>query len=262
MDASTGLPDGLAEEAVAAARRAGLELRRGPAGLELRVPGGPAVVAAGELLARPRPGARDPLWRATLGGAGSMIDATAGLGADAFHLAAKGAAADPPADAAQEGDEPSPDAPGGPTAEPRVTMIERSAVLCALLADALARAAAGQLGPAARRAASRVRLLHGDAAELLGATLTADVVYLDPMFPSGRHGSAAPPKGMAVLRRLFAGEQEPSREEEQALLAAARAAAGRRVAVKRPSRAGPLGGVQPSGSLDGRTVRYDLYPPL
>ena len=63
--------------------------------------------------------------------------------------------------------------------------------------------------------------------------------------------------------RLFAGGEDAlTAEEEATLLAAARRAAGQRVVVKRPRKAEPLGGVQPSGSIEGRTVRYDLYAPL
>jgi 16S rRNA (guanine1516-N2)-methyltransferase len=61
---------------------------------------------------------------------------------------------------------------------------------------------------------------------------------------------------MALLRALL---PEPS--EDVGLLAAARAAATRRVVVKRPRRAPPLDGVRPSGSLMGTTTRFDLYAP-
>ena len=226
----------LLEQAERAAADAGLELRRNDSGLlELAVPGGPAVTAAWTLLQRPRPGSSDPLWRALLAGKEQIVDATAGLGSDAFHLAAKGA---------------------------EVTLIERSPVLAALLADTLAAARSGLLGPAAVATAERLELLVGDAAQLLtgAAVAPAGVVYLDPMF-DGVSGSAAPPKGMAVLRRLFA-EDEQDLAEESALLRAARATAAKRVVVKRALRAAPLAQVPPSGSLRGRTVRYDLYAPF
>lgn len=225
----------LADRAALEATRAGLELRQGASGPRLCLMGGPCVVPDGHLLANPRRG-RDPLWRAVLGGSDGVIDATAGLGADAFHLAAKGA---------------------------RVIALERSAALAFLLSTTLARAAAGEFGAAALEAAARVTLVQGDAVGLMAGLPPSGVVYLDPMFPTAEHGSAAPPKGMAVLRRLFAAAQEElSAEDELALLGAARSVARRRVAVKRPLRAPPLGGVQPSGAIEGRTVRYDLYAPL
>lgn len=234
----------LLDEAERAAAWAGLELRPTASGLSLAVPGGPAIAAARELLSRPRPGSRDLLWRAVLAGQEDVVDATAGLGADAFHLAAKGA---------------------------RVTLIERSPVLAALLDDALTAAGAGALGEAAQQTATRLRLVVGEAVEVLDgrAIPAAGVVYLDPMF-TAVSGSAAPPKGMAVLRRLLAAEEaaagpetagpEPGGQEAE-LLRSARAAAGKRVVVKRGLRAEPLAGVAPSGSLRGRTVRYDLYAP-
>lgn len=226
----------LLEQAKRAAAAAGLELRRNSSGvLELALPGGPVVTAAWTLLKRPRPGNSDPLWRALLGGREEIVDATAGLGSDAFHLAAKGA---------------------------RVTLIERSAVLAALLSDTIEAARSGLLGSGAAAVAERLTLLFGDAAMLLASetSLPAGVVYLDPMF-AGASGSAAPPKGMAVLRRLFA-EDEAVHKDEAALLHSARAAAARRVVVKRALKAAPLAQVPPSGSLRGRTVRFDLYAPL
>lgn len=226
----------LLEEAERAAAGAGLELRRDSSGrLELALPGGPAVAAQWASLQRPRPGNSDPLWRAVLGGREEIVDATAGLGSDAFHLAAKGA---------------------------RMTLIERSPVLAALLGDTIEAARSGLLGAAAAVAAERMALLVGDAALLLAgeAAPRAGVVYLDPMF-SGVSGSAAPPKGMAVLRRLFA-EEQAVQEDEAALLRSARSVATRRVVVKRALRAAPLAQVEPSGSLRGRTVRFDLYAPL
>lgn len=231
----SGAGAALREEARLVADRAGLLLRATPEGLELARADGLATRAAGELLARPRQGDRDPLWRSVLAGKGSVVDATAGLGADAFHLAAKGAS---------------------------VTMIERSPVLAALLDDAIRRAVSGALGAGATKAALRLRLLVGEAATLLAdPELAADVVYLDPMFAT-EGGKAAPPKGMALLRALFAAEGSSSQAADERLLDAARRAAAKRVVVKRSLRAEPLAGARPSGAISGRTVRYDLYPPL
>src|SRR5690606_25286712 len=190
----------------------------GPYGLGLRLGGGPRVAVAAEALRRPRRQAPDPLWRAVLAGAEAVVDASAGLGADGFHLAARGA---------------------------RVTLIERSPLLAALLADALSRARAGELGPDAAAAADRGELVAVHARA--GAGRPAErrgVVYLDPMC-GARGGSALPPRGMALLRAVLGPDDEDGAE----LLAVARRAATRRVVVKRHLRAGPLGGVPPSGSL-------------
>lgn len=169
------------------------------------------------------------LRRATLAGrreGGRIIDATAGLGRDAFAMAEAGS---------------------------RVVLIERSPVVSALLADGLERAGKD---PALRDTAARMRLHVGEAAELLGRLAPADVVYLDPMYPqSGREGRKN--KEMRMLRMLLGSDQDAG-----SLLGAARLAARRRVAVKRPSSAPPLAQQRPSGTLRGTTVRYDLYGPL
>lgn len=158
-------------------------------------------------------------------GVGRVIDATAGLGQDAFALAEAGC---------------------------RVEMIERSPVVAALLRDGLARAGRD---PATAAAAGRMFLHQGDATALLAQLAPVEVVYLDPMYPrSGREGRKV--ESMRLLRELLGGD-----EDSGSLLAAARAAASRRVVVKRPRRAPWLAGVAPSGSQSGKTVRYDLYPP-
>lgn len=214
----------------AAAPAGAIELEVSETGLALRRSGGPPVRARVASLATPRAGGADPLYRAVLAGAESVIDATAGLGADAFHLAARGVS---------------------------VSMIERSAVVAALLADALVRALAGEYGAAAAAAAGRLSLREGDARDVLPGS-HAGVVLLDPMFPTADN-SASPKKGMRLFRELLPAPPEGGEHAE--LLALARRAATRRVVVKRALRAPPLAGVAPSGSLSGRTVRFDLYAP-
>ncbi|NLG09848.1 MAG: class I SAM-dependent methyltransferase [Deinococcales bacterium] len=207
-----------------------LQLRVGADGLALRTAGGQEVRAAAHLLGRRRPG-QDLLARA-VGPAGEVVDATAGLGADAFHLAAGGT---------------------------RVTMVERVPLVAALLEDALERARGGALGAEARAAAARLALTVGDARAYLAQRAAAadppDVVLLDPMYPQ-RGKAALPGKGMALFRELVG--EDPDVGE---LLAVALGAAARRVVVKRPLKAPPLAGVKPSGSLRGTTTRYDLYAP-
>lgn len=209
-------------------------MRVSAAGLSLRLGSGPEVVASGSALKPPEGHGPDPLWRAVLSGEFPVVDATAGLGGDGFHLAARGA---------------------------QVTLIERSPVVAALLRDALERALAGELGPDASASAGRVRLLVGDARDLLrGGGVppeSAAVVYLDPMFhDTGRR--SLPPKGMALFRALMGTDEEGAGD----LLAAAREAASRRVVVKRHLKAPPLGDVTPSGDIRTRSVRFDLYPPV
>lgn len=209
----------------------GLELIVGADGLVLVGSSGTPVRAEAGALAATRPG-RDLLGKAVGKGDGEVVDATAGLGRDAFQLAAAGF---------------------------EVTMVERVAVVAALLEDALERAAAGLAGPAAAEAAARVTLVVADSRAWLeerrrSGDLPA-VVLLDPMYPK-RGKAALPGKGMALFRRLVGADADA-----QELLEAALTAATRRVVVKRPLKAPPLAGVAPSGSLRGSTTRYDLYAP-
>lgn len=166
---------------------------------------------------------RDPLARAIGAKNQTVIDVTAGLGQDSFLLASLGY---------------------------RVTALERSLVVAALLEDGLARA----LGDAAvaKRMGDRLNILIGDAREALPKLAQADVVYLDPMFPPKRKKSAAVRKEMRFLRMLV-GEDEDAAE----LLAIARRHAKDRVVVKRPDDAPPL--AEPTMSYPGKLVRYDVY---
>jgi 16S rRNA (guanine1516-N2)-methyltransferase len=151
-----------------------------------------------------------------------VIDVTAGLGRDAWLLAALGC---------------------------RVTMIERHPAVAALLEDGLARARADE---EAAPIAARLQLIEGDALAVLKER-TADTVIVDPMHPP-RRKSAAVRKEMRVFRALVGGDSD-----SDALLPAAIAAARQRVAVKRPRGARSLPGPAPSGSIDGRSTRFDIY---
>lgn len=151
---------------------------------------------------------------------GVLVDATAGLGRDAALLAQAGW---------------------------QVTMLERQPVLQALLADGLIR----------RQGNAGLQLQAGDSVDWLHAHPdSAEVVYLDPMFPS-RDKSAAVRKDLRWLQWLC--EQDPE-ADQAALLEAALVAARRRVVVKRPQRAPPLPGRVPASCLAGKTVRFDIYP--
>jgi 16S rRNA (guanine1516-N2)-methyltransferase len=156
----------------------------------------------------------------------SLLDATAGLGRDAFVLATLGCT---------------------------VSLIERQPLIAALLEDGLARAADdAEVGPIV----ARMRLLVGDAIELIGAWQdeVPQVIYLDPMFPH-RDKSALVKKEMRLFRPLVGDDLDAP-----ALLQAALALASHRVVVKRPRKAPPIEGVKPSYSLDGKSSRYDIYP--
>lgn len=153
-----------------------------------------------------------------------LLDATGGLGRDAFTLAALGA---------------------------QVTLVERQPLVVALLRDAQRRARAA---PEAylREAADRVSVVGSDALDLGADQGPFDSVFLDPMYPDDGK-SALPQKEMQLLRDL-AGDDPDAAE----LLAHARALAPR-VAVKRPSRSVWLGGEKPDAVIEGTQARFDVY---
>ena len=156
-----------------------------------------------------------------------VLDATAGLGRDAFVMACQGCT---------------------------VHLVERSAVIAALLRDGLERSARDrEIGSVVR---DRLTLSHGDARELMGNIRVSDrpdVVYLDPMYPQ-RSKSALVKKEMQALHTLL-GQDETS----PGLLSAALACARARVVVKRPRQAPSLPGPSPGLAIHTRTTRFDVY---
>lgn len=155
----------------------------------------------------------------------SVLDATGGLGRDAFVLAALGA---------------------------RVTVAERNDTVAALLADARRRALAD---PVAAAAAGRLEIVCADARILMGPAPAPrfDVIYLDPMYPE-RGKAALARKELQLLRELTGGDEDAGE-----LLAPALANARRRVVVKRPLKAPPLAGRTPPLAFAGTQARFDVY---
>ena len=153
-----------------------------------------------------------------------LVDATAGLGYDAFLLAAAGF---------------------------RVTCVERSPLVARLLADGLRRLAEepAPLG----EVAARMALLVGDARQLFGtpALPDAEVCYLDPMYPPKKRASALPPKEMQIVRALVGADLDAGELFGVALRHS------RRVVVKRPLHAEPLG--RPESTVSGKLARFDRY---
>ncbi|MFZ1244279.1 MAG: class I SAM-dependent methyltransferase [Azonexus sp.] len=155
-----------------------------------------------------------------------ILDATAGLGRDAFLFAQLGCS---------------------------VTLIERHPLIGALLADGLGRARLdGEVGPIVQR----MDLRFGNAIELIKnwSDEPPQVVYLDPMFPH-REKSALVKKEMRVFRPLVGDDEDATQ-----LLAVALALASHRVVVKRPRKAPNIGGKLPGYVLEGKSCRYDVYP--
>ena len=159
-----------------------------------------------------------------------VLDLTAGLGGDAFVLASLGCA---------------------------VTMLERNPIVHSLLADGLARAAiSAEDDSDLRGIMQRISLLEANSAEYLqqGADITsADVVYVDPMFPE-RKKSAKVKKQMQAFHAIVGADLDADK-----LLALALAVANYRVVVKRPAGACYLAESKPSYSLEGKSTRYDIY---
>ncbi|MEO0965318.1 MAG: class I SAM-dependent methyltransferase [Planctomycetota bacterium] len=128
-----------------------------------------------------------------------------------------------------------------------VTALERHPAVHALAQDAL------------RRSTHDLTLHLADAAELIPQLPPHDVIYLDPMFPPRRKGR--PAKTMWLLNHLTA--NDPT--DEPALLRTALAHAARRVVVKRPRLAPPVGHdtndlPKPAAQHVGKSHRYDIYP--
>ena len=106
--------------------------------------------------------------------------------------------------------------------------------------------------------AGRVTCACEDARVRWAETGRFDVVYLDPMF-APHPTSAAPGKQMRELALLAAATADAELAE---LLEAARGVASSRVVVKRRHRAPALPGGPPGWVVRGRSVRFDVYPPL
>ena len=133
-----------------------------------------------------------------------------------------------------------------------VLCIERSPVMAELLLDGFKRLV--ELEWMQKLNLQSPRLLIGNAVDLLAALESQpDCIYLDPMFPPKRKKSALPKKAMMVLRDLLGDDQD-----KEQLFAAALMATGKRVVVKSPDYAEPLGG-KPNESFHGKLLRYDVY---
>ncbi|MEP4892482.1 MAG: class I SAM-dependent methyltransferase [Aliiglaciecola sp.] len=155
-----------------------------------------------------------------------VLDATAGLGRDAFILASFGC---------------------------HVDMIERSKEVAALLSDGLHRAEGHSL--LGDWLPQRMALFHDSAVNLLAnwQGIQPDVVYLDPMFPH-RKKSALVKKEMRLFQALLGAD-----EDADDLLGPALGLAKQRVVVKRPESAPYLQENEPNMSIKGKKLRFDVY---
>jgi len=164
-----------------------------------------------------------------------VVDATAGLGRDAFVLASLGC---------------------------NVTMVERSSVVAALLQDGLDRgsriACGGEgRGAAVREICSRMRLVHKDSVSWMtqdASPASCDVVYIDPMYPDADQRTAAPRKELQLLQLLL---KRDDHNEERSLLQAAKRIARDRVVLKRPRVSSAID--KPDIQFKGSSTRFDVY---
>lgn len=153
-----------------------------------------------------------------------VIDATAGLGRDAFILAGLGA---------------------------RMTLIERSPAVHAALHEGMERARRSDAKAA--EVIGRMTLILGDSRELL-SDLRAEVVLVDPMHPP-RGNTALVKKEMRSLRAIVGADPDALQ-----LMQAALACATNRVVLKWPLRAAPMEGLRRSShQIVGKTTRYDVF---
>ncbi|MEL0151832.1 MAG: class I SAM-dependent methyltransferase [Halieaceae bacterium] len=163
-----------------------------------------------------------------------VFDATAGLGRDAFVLADLGC---------------------------EVELSEVSPVLYFLLKHAHETALLSASEKVVH-AAQRMTISHRDSARC--SVSGFNTIYLDPMFPD-RSKSAAVKKDLAAVQSLLASQlissevtQPSSTDKAVELLNWALSQPVERVVVKRPVKSPHLGGIKPSHSITGKTVRFDV----
>ena len=161
----------------------------------------------------------------------NILDATCGLGADAFIMASLGG---------------------------NITMTERVAEVYALVKDALKQAQewGRDTDPELIAIINRMNLINADAKEYMltvSPKCRPDVIYLDPMFPP-RKKSAKVKKDMSVFHNLV-GTDNDSYE----MLPLALSCALKRVVVKRPRVASTLSSKTANYSFKGKSNRYDVY---
>lgn len=155
----------------------------------------------------------------------TVIDATAGLGRDAFVLASIGC---------------------------QVRLVERHPVVFLLLQDGLNRAYQDEeIGEMLQQNLRLLNVQHIN--ELDPNTDYADVVYLDPMYPH-KQKSALVKKEMRVFQHLVGADLDADE-----LLLPALQLAKKRVVVKRPGYAEFLCGKQPHFSRETKNHRFDIY---
>ena len=154
----------------------------------------------------------------------TIIDATAGLGYDAFILASLGA---------------------------NVTLIERSEKIYGLLKDGISEAML--YGGEISKIVDRMNLLFGDSIDIL-PSISPEVVLIDTMYKD-RKKSALVKNNMRLVREVVG--SDPDYID---LINVALNCASKRVVIKQPRYAEPLKDIKAcSHQILGKTIRYDVY---
>ena len=154
----------------------------------------------------------------------TIIDATAGLGYDAFILASLGA---------------------------NVTLIERSEKIHNLLQDGISEAKLH--GGEISKIVNRMDLLFGDSKDIL-PTIAPEVILIDTMYKD-RKKSALVKNNMRLIREVVG--SDPDYVD---LINVALNCATKRVVIKQPRYAEPLEDIKAcSHQILGKTIRYDVY---
>ena len=157
----------------------------------------------------------------------TIIDATAGLGYDAFILASLGA---------------------------HVTLIERSEKIYDLLKTAISEA---QLyGGEISKIVNRMNLLFGDSKDIL-PKIAPEVILIDTMYKD-RKKSALVKNDMRLVREVVGSDSD-----HVELINVALNNASKRVVIKQPRYAETLDNIKGcSHQILGKTIRYDVYVTL
>ena len=154
----------------------------------------------------------------------TIIDATAGLGYDAFILASLGA---------------------------NVTLIERSEKIHSLLRDGISEAKLH--GGEISKIVNRMNLLFGDSKDIL-PRIGPEVILIDTMYKE-RKKTALVKNNMRLVREVVG--SDPDYVD---LINVALNCATKRVVIKQPRYAEPLEDIKAcSHQILGKTIRYDVY---
>ncbi len=159
-----------------------------------------------------------------------VLDATAGLGRDAFILASMGC---------------------------KITMIEQSPIIYSLIFDGFKRAAEAE-DQGLNDILQRMSLHHANSQDWFeeisqGKQAKPDVIYLDPMFPPISK-KANVKKDIGLLQEVLGFD-----ENDDNPLKMAKGCAKHRIVVKRPGSKFNKGSVKPSFVVPGKTAHFEVF---